>query len=130
MGKDLVADKIIQDLQVQCPNSSCTWKDSLEHLDKHYKNCSYTKSPEWLKTDQEYIKIEEDTSPNMASWSNIAHIKPIRPNQVECVVQNIPHASIFERLNPDVYYMTFIEKFYSGPSRAKNIFESKLFWYF
>jgi hypothetical protein len=48
IGKDLITEKIIQDLEVQCINRMCDWKGRLESLGKHVKTCPYEKPPEWL----------------------------------------------------------------------------------
>lgn len=47
-SKDLIADKIISDLEVQCINKLCNWKGRLEELNKHVKGCVCAKPPEWL----------------------------------------------------------------------------------
>jgi len=60
MGKDQTAHKIIRELQVKCCNKSCTWQDKLEELDKHYKACPYTITPEWVKDPPNCIKIEDE----------------------------------------------------------------------
>ena len=59
MGKDLIADKIIQDLEVYCVNKLCDWKDSLENLNKHVKNCPYAQTPAWLSKAQSNMQAEE-----------------------------------------------------------------------
>jgi len=60
VGKDLVADKIIQDLEVQCGNQECQWKDRLENLDKHIKTCSFFQPPEWLARATDIIEIDDE----------------------------------------------------------------------
>jgi len=61
MERDTKTNSIIDDLEVFCPNSECTWKDKLKNLNKHYNSeCSFTKNPEWLNQNQNYIQIEED----------------------------------------------------------------------
>lgn len=41
IGKDLVADNLIQDLEAYCPNQSCGWKQDLKNLPLHFQNCQY-----------------------------------------------------------------------------------------
>ncbi len=61
MERDSKTNSIIDDLEVFCPNTECTWKDKLKNLNKHYNSeCSFTKNPEWLNQNQNYIQIEED----------------------------------------------------------------------
>jgi hypothetical protein len=48
MGKDLIADKIILDLEVFCINKLCDWKGKLSDLQKHVRYCPMAKPPEWL----------------------------------------------------------------------------------
>ena len=58
--KDIIADKIINDLEVFCFNKyNCNWRGSLEQLKKHSKNCLFGKKdvPEWFKAIQETEKI-------------------------------------------------------------------------
>lgn len=63
-GKDLIAEKIIQDLEVYCPNKLCDWKDRLENLTKHVNCCPYDSPPEWLKEAQSYINVDDDPTAN------------------------------------------------------------------
>eukprot|EP00357_Protocruzia_adherens_P034116 CAMPEP_0114993302 /NCGR_PEP_ID=MMETSP0216-20121206/12451_1 /TAXON_ID=223996 /ORGANISM="Protocruzia adherens, Strain Boccale" /LENGTH=327 /DNA_ID=CAMNT_0002356923 /DNA_START=263 /DNA_END=1246 /DNA_ORIENTATION=- len=51
MGKDLIAFKIINDLDVRCHNDGCKWEGPLCNADKHLETCLYDKErmPEWLK---------------------------------------------------------------------------------
>jgi len=61
MEKDSKTNSMIDELEVYCPNTECTWKDKLLNLNKHYNSeCTFTKSPEWLNKNQNYIQIEED----------------------------------------------------------------------
>jgi len=61
MERDSRTNCIIDELEVHCPNSECTWKDKLLNLNKHYNSeCDFTKNPEWLSQNQNYIQIEED----------------------------------------------------------------------
>lgn len=60
-GKDLIANSIIQDLEVQCQNNGCQWTDKLESLHKHLISCLFHKKPEWLSRVNEFIKIDDDT---------------------------------------------------------------------
>ena len=62
-GKDLIANKIIQDLEVFCPNRICCWKDRLEEFPKHYKICSKTQIPDYLKEAQNTLKAESEEDP-------------------------------------------------------------------
>jgi len=62
MGKDLIAEKIIQDLEVFCVNQLCEWKDKFENLNKHAKSCPYSKTPEWLKA-QSSVKFDDNQAP-------------------------------------------------------------------
>jgi len=59
MGKDLIAEKIIQDLEVFCVNQLCEWKDKLEYLNKHVKSCPFAKTPDWLSQAKNSIKADE-----------------------------------------------------------------------
>jgi len=60
LGKDIIADRIIQDLEVQCVNQECQWKDKLENLDKHIKACSFYQPPEWLSRATDIIEIDDE----------------------------------------------------------------------
>jgi hypothetical protein len=63
MGRDLIAEKIIQDLEVQCHHKLCDWKGALQLLDKHSKTCIYEKPPEWLaKVQSQSQKLLETTT--------------------------------------------------------------------
>ena len=62
-SKDLIADKIINDLEVYCPNRICNWKDRLEEFPKHYKICSQTKIPEYLIEAQNTLRAESEEDP-------------------------------------------------------------------
>lgn len=61
IGKDLIAEKIIQDLEVYCVNKLCDWKGGLETLSKHVKACPFAKTPEWLSQAQSSINLDETT---------------------------------------------------------------------
>ena len=63
-GKDLIGEKIIQDLEVFCPNKLCDWKDRLENLNKHASSCAFDNPPNWLKEAQNYIHVDGDTDIN------------------------------------------------------------------
>lgn len=119
MGKDLTADKMIQDLQVSCPNIDCTWKESLENLEKHYKVCSFSKSPEWLVKDQNYIKIEEESEDNSPSWADLKNFPPIQVSFPH------PNGHILARGPEDFYCMTYLHTFYTQHPDTKGLFESK-----
>ena len=60
LGKDLIADKIVLDLEVYCVNKLCDWKDKLENLNKHVKTCIFAKAPQWLNEAQNNVGREED----------------------------------------------------------------------
>jgi hypothetical protein len=59
MGKDLIAEKIIQDLEVFCVNQLCDWKDCLENLNKHVKACPFAETPAWLSKAQSNLPPEQ-----------------------------------------------------------------------
>jgi hypothetical protein len=59
--KDLIPEKIIDDLEVGCINKACEWKDKLELLEKHVKNCKVDKElPSWIREQKEFINVDED----------------------------------------------------------------------
>lgn len=60
MGKDLISEKIIMDLEVRCTNRLCDWKDRLENLPKHLKNCAFAKTPNWLNEAQNFANLNEN----------------------------------------------------------------------
>lgn len=62
-SKDLIADKIILDLEVFCPNRICNWKDRLEEFPKHFKICSRTEIPNYLKEAQNALKADSEDDP-------------------------------------------------------------------
>lgn len=41
-GRDLIAESIINKLDVKCYNYQCPWKGKLEDLEKHKKNCFFS----------------------------------------------------------------------------------------
>mgnify|MGYP002620167441 FL=1 len=63
MGKDLLAEKIIQDLEVACVNKLCDWKGCLAELNKHVKACAFAKPPDWLSQFQSTQSFNEDDGP-------------------------------------------------------------------
>ena len=65
MSKDQIAERIIDDLQVACINNLCEWKDRLELLEKHVKNCKIDKElPSWAKNTKNYINIDDEQIQN------------------------------------------------------------------
>lgn len=40
-------------------NKLCDWRDRLENLPKHVKNCAFAKTPEWLNEAQSKIQIQD-----------------------------------------------------------------------
>jgi len=72
MSKDQIANKLIQDLQVQCVNSQCPWTDRLEELDNHFRNCTFSQPPEWLTRAKDVIEIDDEQQ-----------IEQISPNKTE-----------------------------------------------
>ena len=60
MGKDLVAEKIIEDLDVACNHKLCDWKGKLSELKKHTKGCAFAKPPEWLSQLQGSKSLEDE----------------------------------------------------------------------
>jgi hypothetical protein len=50
IGKDVTADKIIQDLDILCMNHDCDWKGKFEKLPKHIEICPFGKQPHWLQS--------------------------------------------------------------------------------
>lgn len=41
IGKDLIAESLIQDLEVDCPSKFCSWKHALLNLPLHLQACEY-----------------------------------------------------------------------------------------
>lgn len=64
IGRDIIADKIILDLEVSCVNKLCPWKGKLEILEKHVKYCPYEKTPDWLSKLKSAFKIEDEEKSN------------------------------------------------------------------
>jgi len=60
MSKDHIASQLIQDLEVKCPNSDCSWTNRLEELEDHFKSCDFSKEPEWLARAQDFIEIDDE----------------------------------------------------------------------
>lgn len=75
MSKDHIANNLIQDLEVKCPNSECSWKNRLEELEEHFRNCNFSQPPEWLTRAQNIIEIDDiDDGPISP---NITEIPPL-----------------------------------------------------
>ena len=65
MSKDQIPEKIIDDLQVACPNDLCEWKDRLELFEKHVKNCKIDKElPNWARNTQNFINHDVEQIEN------------------------------------------------------------------
>jgi len=92
MGKDLIADKIIQDLEVYCVHKLCDWKDSLENLNKHVKNCPFAETPAWLSQAQSSYQAEQ----NLDTVGDI-YLQADEHYQ-ERLNEEVPRKSLLERL--------------------------------
>jgi len=52
-------------LEVARVHNMCEWKDRLELLEKHVKNCKIDRElPAWIKEDKNFINIDEDSQPH------------------------------------------------------------------
>ena len=72
ISKDQIAEKIIDDLQVACINNLCEWKDRLELLGKHVKNCKIDKElPNWAKNTKNFINIDDEQIQNTGVYKKI-----------------------------------------------------------
>jgi len=92
MGKDLIAEKIIQDLEVYCVHKLCDWKDSLENLNKHVKNCPFAETPAWLSQAQSSYQAEQ----NFEAVGDI-YLQADEHYQ-ERLNEEVPRKSLLERL--------------------------------
>jgi hypothetical protein len=91
MGKDLLAEKIIQDLEVLCINKLCDWKGKLAELPKHVRGCAYAKPPEWLSQFQSTQSFEENPrTTDLALVDNEEY--------QERIVEEVARKSLLERL--------------------------------
>ena len=59
-GKDLIAENLIQELEVQCYHPGCQWREKLENLQNHATRCAFYKAPEWLSRVETFIEIDDD----------------------------------------------------------------------
>jgi hypothetical protein len=64
-------------------NKLCDWRDRLENLPKHVKNCAFAKTPEWLNEAQGKIQFQDGPAPD---------------KYMEAVNEEVPRKSLLERL--------------------------------
>jgi len=102
MGKDLIAEKIIQDLEVYCVNKLCDWRDSLENLNKHVKNCPFAETPAWLSKAQSNLPPEQ-------AFDSVGDI----------YLQADEHYQ--ERLNEEVPRKSLLERLYTKNLESKEL---------
>ena len=103
MGKDLLAEKIINDLEVFCINDKyCKWKDKLELLTRHVEVCEFQDKnlKDWL---QGFEKITA---------------KPTE-NQPLVYYQN---ESLQERINNEIPKAPLLARLYAKDSSSKALF--------
>ena len=55
----MLANQLINDLEIQCSNRACDWTGKLGEIKSHLPNCTYRDGnlPKWFK---EYVKQQED----------------------------------------------------------------------
>jgi hypothetical protein len=115
MGRDLIAEKIIQDLEVLCNNKLCDWKGPLQSLEKHVKNCIYEKPPEWLNKVQPKIQLDEKKE-----------ISDLLLEQVKfeyCQLE-FQDEEFQERVNEEVSKKSLVERLYTKSQESRQLLES------
>ncbi len=94
MGKDLLAEKIINDLEVFCVNDKyCKWKDKLELLPRHVKVCEFKDQnlTDWLQGFNNFTsKCTDNQSQSFAMLHN-EHLQ-------ERINNELPKAPLLARL--------------------------------
>lgn len=107
-GKDLIAQAIINDLQVFCINEGCPWKGRLCELENHYKNCLLDpkKLPEFLKIENSRKKKKNNDLGEKKDEDNAEEI-------IGCNSSFNVNSSLRERI------------YFKDPNLVKKIFEDK-----
>ena len=59
LKKSLLANQLINELEIYCTNRSCNWKGPLDNIKQHLSKCMYKsdKLPEWYL---QYVKQQEE----------------------------------------------------------------------
>ena len=103
LGKDLLAEKIINDLEVFCVNDKyCKWKDKLELLPRHVKVCEFKNQnlTDWLQGFDKFTSKCPD-------------------NQSFSLIQN---EHLQERINNELPKAPLFARLYSKDSSSKALF--------
>ncbi len=96
LGKDLIAEKIINDLEVFCINDKyCQWKDKLELLPRHVEVCEFQDKnlQDWLQSFDKKTQNDETMveNKNLLLYYQNEHL-------LEKINNEIPKAPLLARL--------------------------------
>lgn len=96
LGKDLIAEKIINDLEVFCINDKyCKWKDKLELLPRHVEVCEFQDKnlQDWLQSFDKKTQNDETMveNKNLLLYYQNEHL-------LEKINNEIPKAPLLARL--------------------------------
>lgn len=120
MGKDLISEKIIMDLEVRCPNRLCDWKDRLEILAKHLKSCAFAKTPGWLNDAQKVINLDENKGDSEMPF---LVVREYMSDRTKIVKQH--DDQFIERVNEEVSRKSLLERLYTKNEESKELVDSK-----
>jgi len=121
LGKDLIAEKIINDLEVFCVNDKyCKWKDKLELLPRHVEACEFQDKnlTDWLQGFDRFTDKPKATDPLFLMESE--HLQ-------ERINNEMPKAPLLARLytKDSSSKALFKETFVPQNVENNNIFTSK-----